>query len=215
MPDKTKIQTEIDLFAALERGEPVAQSALSKHLSVSVGLVNALMKRVIKKGYVKARAVPYRRWAYYLTPTGFAEKSRLVARYLETSLDFFRRARGQYLELFQRARACGVHHIVLVGRGELAEIAQLAARDAGIEILGLLDHEVNADEMYGLPILRDLDGVDVAASLVITESRHPQDTFDRISHRYGDRQVLVPELLHVSQPMAEDRDAGTGPGGER
>ena len=47
----------------------------------------------MKKGFVKAKAAPYKRYAYYLTPKGFNEKSRLVAQYLEVSLDFFRTAR--------------------------------------------------------------------------------------------------------------------------
>ena len=40
------------------------------------------------------RQVPLNRYAYYLTPQGFAEKSRLTAEYLAASFDFFRRARG-------------------------------------------------------------------------------------------------------------------------
>src|SRR3546814_3103683 len=87
---------------AIERGEVVTQVALKQRIGVSVGLINALLKRSVHKGYVKVRKVPYRRYAYYLTPQGFGEKSRLVAKYLETSLSFFREARSQYAELFER-----------------------------------------------------------------------------------------------------------------
>src|SRR3546814_4310673 len=59
---------------------------------------SALLKRCAAKGLVKIQNAPARRYAYYLTPKGFAEKSRLVAEYLETSLHFFRGARSQYEE---------------------------------------------------------------------------------------------------------------------
>src|SRR3546814_6516309 len=99
----SKSDAELDFLTAIERGEVVTQVALKQRIGVSVGLINALLKRSVHNGYVKVRKVPYRRYAYYLTPQGFGEKSRLVAKYLETSLSFFREARSQYAELFERA----------------------------------------------------------------------------------------------------------------
>ena len=124
LADKIGIQTEIELLAALERREVVTQPALAKRLSISVGMVNALLKRAVRKGLVKARAAPYKRWAYYLTLEGFEEKSRLVARYLDSSLAFFRMARREYRLLFLGGRRMGFRRFVLVGRGEVADIAR-------------------------------------------------------------------------------------------
>ena len=50
---------------------------LKHELGVSVGLINTLIKRAVKKGLVKVREAPYKRYAYYLTPHGFAKKVRL------------------------------------------------------------------------------------------------------------------------------------------
>jgi DNA-binding MarR family transcriptional regulator len=198
MADRADIQTEMDLLATLEGGEAVTQLALSKRLSVSVGLVNALLKRAAKKGQAKARAVPPRRWAYYLTPKGFAEKSRLVATYLDSSLAFFREARAEYVELFARLRALGIRRVVLVGRGELAEIAILAAIETGMEIVGLLDPESNNERLYGMPVLRRLDESEDSAALVITDSREPQAAFDKVRANYETRRIEAPTLLRVS-----------------
>lgn len=206
MSNKISIQTELDLISALERGETVSQAALSKHLSISVGGVNALLKRVIRKGLVKTRSVPYRRWAYYLTPTGFSEKSRLVARYLEVSLDFFRRARQEYSEIFMSLRRSGIDRAILVGRGELAEIAFLAARESGIEIAGLLDTEINDSRFLGIPVLRRLDDADPAAALVITDARHPQATHDRLRLEASERTIEAPPLLRLSRALPAAAD---------
>ncbi len=59
MADKTGLQTELDLLATLERRDVVTQPALAKRLSISVGMVNALLKRAARKGLVKAKAAPY------------------------------------------------------------------------------------------------------------------------------------------------------------
>jgi hypothetical protein len=198
MPEKADIRTEMDLFTALEEGEVVSQLALSKRLSVSVGLVNALLKRAAKKGLAKAKAVPPRRWAYYLTPRGFAEKSQLVAAYLERSLAFFREARAEYAGVFAHLRASGVRRVVLVGRGELAEIAILGARETGVEVAGLLDSQTNEERLYGLRVLRHVDELDGSAALVITDSREPQAAFDKVRSQYRTLRIEAPAFLRVT-----------------
>lgn len=203
MADRADIQTEMDLLSTLERGEAVTQLVLSRRLSVSVGLVNALLKRAAKKGQAKARAVPPRRWAYYLTPKGFAEKSRLVATYLDTSLAFFREARAEYVGLFARLQSLGVYQIVLVGRGELAEIAVLAAIETGSKIVGLLEPEANSERAYGLRILRHLEEIEDSAVLVITDSREPQAAFDRARTAYEARRIEAPAILRISTGSLE------------
>src|SRR5262245_11738886 len=122
-----KLNSELEFLTAIERGEVVTQMALTKRIGVSIGSVNALLKRGMRSGYVKALKVPYKRYAYSVTPKGFSEKSRLVAIYLERALAFFRGARSEYAEIFVRARTDGRSRLVLVGNGALAEIAILAA----------------------------------------------------------------------------------------
>ncbi|MGL4729464.1 MAG: winged helix-turn-helix transcriptional regulator, partial [Bosea sp. (in: a-proteobacteria)] len=73
------------LLASVEREAHVSQRKLASELGVALGLVNTYIKRCVKKGLIKVQEVPSRRYAYYLTPHGFAEKSRLTAEYLSWS----------------------------------------------------------------------------------------------------------------------------------
>ena len=72
--EKTRIL--LGLLESVERGEVQSQRRLASELGIALGLVNAYLKRCIRKGLVKMRDAPARRYAYYLTPRGFAEKSR-------------------------------------------------------------------------------------------------------------------------------------------
>lgn len=199
LPDKSKIRTELDFLAALERGEVVTQMTLSKRISVSIGLINGLLKRAVRKGYVKAKAAPYKRYAYYLTPQGFTEKSRLVAEYLEVSLDFFRTARQEYAALFLRARACGMRRVAFVGNGELAEIALMAARDAEVEVVAILDRSTNKDRLYGLAVARAPEELPPVDGVVITDTRLPQEAFELARGHFPDEAVLSPPLLRITR----------------
>ena len=215
MGDKTGIQTEIDLLAVLERREVVTQTALAKRLSISVGMVNALLKRVMRKGLVKAKAAPYKRWVYYLTPDGFEEKSRLVAQYLGASLAFYRTARREYRQLFLSGRRMGFRRFVLVGSGEVAEIALLAAREAEAELVGILDREANTDRLYGLPVLRSLDEAEAWDALVVAESRQPQEAFDRLCGTVPERQLLAPPFLRIAREPLDFTPPAVEPLGTR
>lgn len=181
------------------------QRALARQIGVSVGLVNALVHRAVRKGLIKIREAPARRYAYYLTPKGFAEKSRLVAEYLDYSLSFFRTARQDYADVFAHCEATGCKRVLLCGAGELAEIASLAAHGAAVEVIGVFDRTTNQLRVAGLPVLRELAGIDGADIAVIADGRKPQELYDELSAALGADRVVAPDFLRVAArtPTAE------------
>lgn len=201
---KTKAQAELELLSALEKSETVTQKALSQRLSVSVGFVNSLLKRVGHKGLIKVQAAPYKQWIYYLTPKGFLEKSSLVAEYVESSLEFFRQARREYCTLYVRARACGVERIVIVGTEELAEIAKLSASEIGLEVVAFFDPDSSLNMFHGLPMLKRLEVVDGNISIVIASSKNSQVIFEDLSKHIKQENILVPSLLHITPNWKEE-----------
>src|ERR1700744_3714846 len=86
----------LDLLASVEHDGKRSQRHIAAELGIALGLVNAYLKRCIKKGLVKVHDAPARRYAYYLTPHGFAEKSRLTVEYFSSSFLLFRRAKHDY-----------------------------------------------------------------------------------------------------------------------
>src|SRR5204863_3442431 len=108
-------------------------------LGIALGLANAYLRRCVRKGLVKIRQVPLNRYAYYLTPKGFAEKSQLTAEYLALSFNFFRQARSDCAVLLKECAALGWQRVVLYGAGELAEIAVLSAAESEIQVILVID----------------------------------------------------------------------------
>ena len=112
-PDNARIV--LGLLEFVERDGAQSQRKLASDLGIALGLVNAYLKRCVKKGLLKISQAPPRRYAYYLTPHGFAEKSRLTVEYLSTSFSFFRRAREDCSSVLNAARARGWNRIALFG----------------------------------------------------------------------------------------------------
>jgi DNA-binding MarR family transcriptional regulator len=181
------------------------QRALARKIGISVGLVNALVHRAVRKGLIKIQEVPARRYAYYLTPKGLAEKSKLVAEYLDHSLAFFRVARQDYDDIFACCAETGAKRVVLCGAGELAEIATLAVNGLDITIVAVLDRETNRVHVAGLPVIRTLEDLAPDDVLVITDGNRPQDTYDHLVAQIDPRRVIAPPFLRISPPPHLDQ----------
>ena len=149
----------LGLLDAVEQNRAQSQRLLAAELGIALGLVNAYLKRCVKKGLVKVRDAPARRYAYYLTPQGFAEKSRLTVEYLSYSFGFFRQAKTDCLGLFRSAKAGGVNKIVLAGQSDLAEIAALCAIEHGVEIVAVVQGGAQQKQFIGIPVFDNFDAV--------------------------------------------------------
>ena len=208
LEDQDQPATMVALLAAIGDSDQHTQRSLAGRLDVALGLANALLKRCVSKGLIKIQNAPARRYAYYLTPKGFAEKSRLVAEYLETSLNFFRRARSQYEELFVGLAARGITRIAIAGSGELAEIAMLSASATGMKVQAVIAPGRNIPDFHGHAVVTDLAAALArgAEAVIIADSSAPQMVYDRICASMSADRVLAPRLLHVTLPPAPGRE---------
>jgi DNA-binding MarR family transcriptional regulator len=186
----------LGLLDAVERDPAVTQRSVARELGIALGLANAYLKRCVRKGLIKVSTTPARRYAYYLTPQGFAEKSQLTARYLADSFLFFRRARTQCAELFAAAAARGQKRLALIGDGDLAEIARLVAREHPVEIVGVLSSPAGTARL-------DLDDAqrDAADAVMITTLSNSRAAYEAALAAFGAERVHVPALLRVHAAM--------------
>ena len=197
----------LGLLTSIERNSAITQRKLAGDLGIALGLANSYLRRCVRKGLIKIGQVPLNRYAYYLTPQGFAEKSRLTAEYLTVSFNFFRRARSDCAELLQECAARGWTRVALCGAGDLAEVAVLSAGESEIEVVCVIDPARAGGRCVSVPIVADLataqqhgafDGV------ILTDTQAPQRRFDELiasGPAYGLSAVCVvaPNLLGISR----------------
>jgi DNA-binding MarR family transcriptional regulator len=186
----------LGLLESVERDGAQSQRKLASDLGIALGLVNAYLKRCVKKGLLKIGQAPARRYAYYLTPHGFAEKSRLTVEYLSSSFSFFRRAREDCSSVLKAARTRGWNRIALIGVSDLAEIATICALEQGITIVAVVDAKARSDRFVGAPVVASIDAVsgDFDA-LVVTDLQATRETLKTVLSTLEAERVFVPALL--------------------
>lgn len=207
MPDALQ-EKEVDggiilgLLKSVEQDGGRSQRRLAAELGIALGLVNAYLKRCVNKGLVKVQNVPARRYAYYLTPQGFAEKSRLTVAYLTSSFSFFREAKADCLVMFETGRMLGFKSVVLVGRSDLAEIAMICGIECQIEVVALVDPKSASGRFLGVPVAASFDAVQKSFdAVVITDLEDAYGSWNSARARFDETRVLIPRLLGVTKDV--------------
>ena len=186
----------LGLLSSVDNDGARSQRRIAAELGIALGLVNAYLKRCVKKGLVKVQDAPARRYAYYLTPQGFAEKSRLTVQYLSDSFSFFRKAKDDCTRLFREAAARGLERLVLAGKSDLAEIAILCAVEAGATLVAIVDPKSEGGRFGGVEVVgsyADIKGGFDA--IIVTDVVGAQASHDLAVEAAGRDNVLVPVLL--------------------
>jgi DNA-binding MarR family transcriptional regulator len=197
--------TTLLLLADIKTRGVVSQRSLAMRLGIAVGLTNAYVKRLVRKGWIKVQKVPARRYAYFVTPEGFKEKNRLTAEYLSFSFGFFRQAREQCLDLLRASERLGRTRVALFGASELAEIATLAARETSVKIAGIAAPGKNNERFAGLPVANTFDDLPPFEAVLVTDTSAAQATYEILRQRVAEDRILIPPLLHISRQNTQDR----------
>jgi DNA-binding MarR family transcriptional regulator len=189
----------LGVLESVERDGQQSQRRIALDLGIALGLTNAYLRRCVGKGLVKMRQVPARRYAYFLTPKGFAEKSRLTAEYLRHSFALVRRARSEYAELMHMARRQDFDSVVLAGVSELAEVAILCSIESDVDILAIVDANANRKQFVGRRVVESFDSIPGKFdAVIVTDLQRAQETYLAAVKRYGKDRVLVPPFLGVN-----------------
>ncbi|MEW6108613.1 MAG: winged helix-turn-helix transcriptional regulator [Nitrospirota bacterium] len=158
-PENQDSYKSLQLLDEISKGEPLSQRDLSKKLNIALGLVNSYMKNLVSKGYITIKAIPAKRYTYYLTPKGFAEKTRLTYHHLQNFTNLYRDARRDFQKLFNDLHIKGVRNVVFAGLDEVAEIAYLSLQEIDIELAGVADDE-NAGKKFFKQLIKRFDELD-------------------------------------------------------
>jgi len=196
----------LGLLESVERDGNQSQLRLAAEFGIALGLVNAYLKRCVKKGLVKVKTAPARRYTYYLTPQGFSEKSRLTVEFLTDSFSFFRRARADCTAALEMAKLKGWSRIVLAGISDLAEISTICALERGISIVAVIDGNSEQSRFVGLPVYTSFDSVTGEFDgIMVTDLKAAQAIFNSAAECFGVERVIAPTLLGIVSRVPEER----------
>ena len=202
-PEKEESLT-LEILEAIEADSRISQRGLARQLGVALGLANSYLRRCVRKGLIKVQEAPANRYLYYLTPKGFAEKSRLTAEYLSYSFDFYRRAGESLRRVFDGCRRDGHRSIVLAGASDLAEIALLRVEEYGLEIVAVYDPEAAMEQFHGLSVCSGLAELPDHDLCIISALNDPAGLLQQLRDEGYPGMVTAPDILGLKLSTGEE-----------
>jgi DNA-binding MarR family transcriptional regulator len=142
----TDTDRDLVLLEHLEENPDATQASLAAQLGVAIGTINWHLKRLIEKGYVKARRVERRKLRYLITPEGLALRARLALDFIQNSFRVYRLVRERSIEAIYQIEQAGYKAVFLEGDGDVAEICRLTCLEKGIMLV--------TEEYDHAPVLR-------------------------------------------------------------
>lgn len=125
-------EKEFAVIKEISQSSQPNQRAIAQKVGISVGLVNLIIQRFAKKGYVKLKEIPPRRVCYMLTPKGMAEKARKSYDFTAGTMRLLRSITSGIEDILMREYRNGMSELTIRGDGELAALAEMAFRNLGL-----------------------------------------------------------------------------------
>lgn len=185
----------LGLLTVIDRDSQVSQRMISRELDVALGLANAYLKRCVRKGWVKIQEVPRRRYAYYLTPNGFAEKARLTGEYFSASFTFFRRARNQMSDIMRVCAKNGWRRIAFYGVSDLAEVGTICVHDHDVDLVGIIDPNHPGKFFSGFKVRANIADFSVVDAVIVTNLTEAAVIYNMVQGVLPTERVLAPSLM--------------------
>jgi DNA-binding MarR family transcriptional regulator len=121
------IERELDLLERIScQADSVHQRDLARIVGMSLGMTNAIVKRLVQKGWLTIRKVNNRNVVYAVSPEGIEQISRRSFRYLKRTIKNIVCYRDAIETFVRGVSAHGYRGLVLVGTSDLDFIVEHA-----------------------------------------------------------------------------------------
>ena len=111
--------TELNILNYIEQSSDTTQRELSEQVGVSLGTINLLLKKMVKKGLIKIERLQPNSIKYFLTPSGIANKIERTYGYVVRTYNEISRVRSRIITVTNAiARVNHAEHICFFGEGD-------------------------------------------------------------------------------------------------
>jgi DNA-binding MarR family transcriptional regulator len=132
---------DLQFLEELEKNPIVSQRELSHRFGIALGVTNACLKRMARKGWIRIRDLNPRRMGYYLTPKGILEKTRLTIHLISFRVQHYSELKKVIADRLLEMQHQGMHRIVFYGVSDEMEVAYITLQGVNLRLVGIVDDD--------------------------------------------------------------------------
>ena len=152
---------ELELLQELEKNPIISQRELSHKFGIALGLTNACLKRMARRGWIRITGFNHHKIGYYLTPKGFAEKTKLTLHLVSWTVQHYSALKDIIGKRFLEMQNKGMKRIVFYGVSEEMEVAYITLQGVNMKLVGIVEDEdkIVRKEIFGIE-LKDIHQIE-------------------------------------------------------
>jgi DNA-binding MarR family transcriptional regulator len=132
---------DLRLLEELERNPIISQRELSHKFGIALGVTNACLRRMARKGWIRIRGLNRRRMGYYLTPKGFAEKAKLTLHLISCTVQHYSELKKIISRRLLEMQRDGLQRIVFYGVSDEMEVAYITLQGVNLKLVGIVEDD--------------------------------------------------------------------------
>ena len=188
---------DLRLLEELEKNPIISQRELSHKFGIALGVTNACLKRMARKGWIRIRGLNHRRIGYYLTPKGFTEKARLTFHLISHIVHHYSELKIIISERLLYMEKRGLKRIVFYGVSDEMEVAYVTLQGVNLKLVGIVedDEKFEAQIIFGF----ELEPVSRVQELnpdciLITSLTENGQKRERVKKIYGLNSICIKDI---------------------
>ena len=145
---------ELSLLQELEKNPIVSQRELSNKFGIALGVTNACLKRMVRRGWIRISSLNHHKIGYFLTPKGFTEKAKLTLHLISWTVKHYSTLKDMIGERLLEMQNRGVQRIVFYGVSDEMEIAFVTLQGLDLKLVGIVEDEekINRKDVFGFEL---------------------------------------------------------------
>jgi DNA-binding MarR family transcriptional regulator len=132
---------DLQFLEEIEQNPKISQRELSHKFGIALGVTNACIKRMARRGLIRLKGFPPRRIAYYLTPRGFAAKSKLMLHFFSYNIQHYTEMKRVISKKLLEMEQSGVKRVAFFGVSDEMEIAYITLQGSEMKLVGIVDED--------------------------------------------------------------------------
>lgn len=161
---------ELKILEKIEGNGHLTQRDLSKEVGIALGLVNHLLKKMVKKGWIKIKNLDANRIRYLITQEGAREKSSLLYKRVENTIHFYLDAKRVIKDKVIHLKSEGVKSVSIYGINHIAEVLFIVLKELGLELTSVVDDNKEGEVWFGYTIVNMDEFLKSGANILILAS---------------------------------------------
>ncbi len=188
---------ELELLQELEKNPIISQRELSHKFGIALGVTNACLKRMVRRGWIRITGFNHHKIGYYLTPRGFAEKAKLTLHLVSWTVQHYSALKDLIGRRLLEMQNKGIERIVFYGVSDEMEVAYVTLQGVNLKLVGIVEDEdrVSQKELFGFEV-KDLSQIGVLQpdAVLITSLYNQEERIERLKSFIDLQRVQVYDI---------------------